>query len=325
MMMGTMPCRTRRILLLLATLVVIPAQAQGQQADMSFKNTPEYKRELDAFLNAGGQDTELFNKYYSALVESPKRPRTISELVDRLGNLPGDLTDLLSASTLRAMGLDPNRPVSEQLEVRSTNRIQMYMPVKGAEKLTPARMDYYHRFMFTDPLRAIAAGIPPAQERAVVAIRNCDRSLFDQALRELEFVSQSFNRMRGKAEEQRSLISHQIRYYEHELAYLDPDPGTPTDPRLEWRNRLNANDSPAPPPNIVEYLGLPGNRDVYKNDNREYSKVSRMVNERIDVLNRWLRRIDEVAAYLDRSLPRLQENQQRIQQAFKPDACNECR
>ncbi|MBV6409505.1 MAG: hypothetical protein LC131_04205 [Anaerolineae bacterium] len=324
-MMGINVCRMGRILIVLATLAAIPAQAQAQQEGMSFKNTPEYKRELDAFLNAGGKDIELFNKYYSALADSPKRPRTISELVDRLGNLPGDFTDLVSASTLRAMGLDPNKPVSEQLEVRTANRIQMYMPVKGAEKLTPARMDYYHRFMFTDPIRAIAAGIAPAQERAVVALQNCDRSLLDQAIRELEFVSQSFHRMRGKAEEQKSLINHQIRYYEHELAYLDPDPGAPTDPRLEWRNRLGVNDSQDPPPSIVEYLGLPGNRDTYKTDNREYLKVSRLVNERIDVLNRWLRRIDEVAAYLDRSIPRLQENQQRILQAFKPDACKECR
>lgn len=199
----------------------------------------------------------------------------------------------------------------------------MYAPVRGAEKLTPSRMDFFHRFLFTDRLLRIAEGIAPAQERAQVAIKQCDQSLLDLALREIDFIVAGFEQMGGAAQEQKSLITHQIRYYEQELNLLDPE--APPDPRREWRNRLGINPgSGKPPPNIVEYLGLPEGQDHYLNNAQARREVVRLVNARIDVLNRWKRRIDEVAGYLDRNLPRLRENQQSIRMAFK-NGCLECR
>lgn len=315
-------------LLRLALLLVVPASVSLSamaQRDTSYRDTPRYKEELAAYLDAGGRNVESFDKYYLALIVLPSRPITASAMMNDLGELPGNLIDAVSSMFKILVGLDPDKPITGQLEIQHSQRIQMYVPVKGAERLTPARMDYYHRFLFTDPLRSIAAGIAPAHERAIVAIQICDRSLLDQALRELEFVQTSFERIRGRAEEQRALINHQLAYYEQELAFLDPDPGAPEDPRTEWRNRLGIGGGDTGPPNIVEYLGLPGNRNTYKNDGKEYQRVVSLVNERTDVLNRWKRRIDEVIAYLDRNIPRIRDNQERIRQTFKPNACNECR
>ncbi|MBZ0144238.1 MAG: hypothetical protein KJZ92_16645 [Rhodocyclaceae bacterium] len=306
----------------LIALTFLTEVTLAQTGELSYRNSPRYKQELREFVDAGGRNIEHFDKYYLAYIEPFEQSRL--DRFQNLANLPTDITEAFWATVKQNLNLNPNRPISEQLEIRSTNYVTLYVPVKGAEKLTPSRMDFYHRFLFTDRLRPIADGISPALERAQVALQQCDQSLLDQAQREIEFVVAEFERMWESAQEQKSLIAHQIRYYEQEVNWLDPEMAR-EDPRREWRNRLGINPgADKAPPNIAEYLGLPEGQDHYVSNSQARNEVVRTVNARIDVLNRWKSRIDEVTNYLDRNLPRLKDNQLRIRLAFR-NSCSECR
>jgi len=316
--------RFSKLLQSLAALIALTFLTQvtlAQTGELSYRNSPRYKQELREFIDAGGRNIEHFDKYYIAYIEPFERSRP--DRLQNLANLPTDITETFWAAVKKNLNLNPTRPISEQLEIRSTKSVTLYVPVKGAENLTPSRMDFYHRFLFTDRLRPIAEGIFPALERAQVALQQCDQSLLDQALREIEFVVAEFERMEGSAQEQQSLIAHQIRYYEQELYWLDPEMAR-EDPRREWRNRLGINPgTDTSPPSIAEYLGLPEGQDHYVSNSQARNEVVRTVNARIDVLNRWKSRIGEVTGYLDRNLPRLKDNQQRIRLGFR-NRCSEC-
>lgn len=95
-MMRFRPAILWPLLAVLLALTANPVAAQLRGGDLSYRDSPSYKQELQGYLDAGGTDIQRFDQYYQAYIAP--RERTAYKALSDLADLPKDLADVFLKS-----------------------------------------------------------------------------------------------------------------------------------------------------------------------------------------------------------------------------------
>lgn len=285
------------------------AQSPAPTPPTDYRSTPHYQdalRRWKANPFRSGTEAQFEMAYERVYDVTPIHPNTALENIS-------EAFESFNRTFKYGMGLDPDKPYSEQFEMRT---IEVAIPIDGYAKLNrnQDQIDLWHVFLFTGRIQHAAAGIVPAHERAQVAIDHCDEELLAQSLREIDFIISEYEAVKKRAQEQIDQNDHQVWYYRQRIDFLDPEIFN-----SEFREPFNTS-----APSIVDFLKLDVSMSTLYKDPKERARVVKIIEGEIAFIDKWSNRICDVYKYVEANIPKLRENKTRIRRAYDAKKCNSC-